>query len=267
MRVIYKGCRGADVTKWQTFLLGKGYVLEVTGQFDDRTDFVTRRWQRSNGLDTDGEVGRASWRAAIAEGFPVIADDEDAPAEPSAKASVGRFPARPAGLRPYTSNEERMRVFGKFAYRSAPTRSNPEAIEITDSWADKHIVMANVAGLYAIGKCRKAAVPCHRAFQPAVERFFAEAHKAGMLRRLVVSYDGLWVPRFIRGSRKTLSNHAWGTAFDLNADANALGHEPAAWGQPGCLYEFVALAHECGMWWGGHFSRRDGMHFELAQKV
>jgi hypothetical protein len=27
----------------------------------------------------------------------------------------------------------------------------------------------------------------------------------------------------------------------------------------------VPLAHEHGFYWGGHFSVRDGMHFEVAQ--
>lgn len=264
-RVIFKGRTGPDVLQWQNFLLGKGFVLQVTGEFDDRTDFVTRRWQKSNGLGVDGEVGRESWKAAIAEGFPVVADDDDT--APNKKPAVGHWPVKPTTLRPYVSNEERMKVFGRFSYRAAPTRSNPEAIEITDGWAETNIIMASVPGLYATGLAKKAQVACHRTFQPAVERFFAEAHKAGMLKRLVLSYDGLWVPRFIRGSRSTLSNHAWGTAFDLNADTNPLGHEPAAWGRTGCLYELVALANECGMWWGGHFTRRDGMHFEKARSV
>ena len=37
---------------------------------------------------------------------------------------------------------------------------------------------------------------------------------AGLLDRLT-NWGGSYVPRFIRGSRTTLSNHAFGTAFDL----------------------------------------------------
>lgn len=265
MRILYKGLTGEDVTRWQTFLMGKGYTLVTDGVFCERTDYVTRSWQRSNKLAVDGQVGRASWKMAIIEGFPIVDSNSSSPVP--AKKVVGRFPARPAGLAPYVSNEERMQVFGRFSYRAAPVKGDPEAIRITDDWEDRHIVKASVPALYAAGLHSKAYVSCHKDFQPAVERFFTEAHKSGMMRRLIKSYDGLWVPRFVRGSRTTLSNHAWGTAFDLNCDTNPRGHEPAAWGEPGCLYELVALAHECGMWWGGHFSRLDGMHFEKAKKV
>ena len=57
---------------------------------------------------------------------------------------------------------------------------------------------------------------------------------------------------------------AW---FDINAKFNALGTEPASMSQPGCVYELVAIAHQHGFYWGGHFGRRDGMHFELARVV
>jgi hypothetical protein len=73
------------------------------------------------------------------------------------------------------------------------------------------------------------------------------------------------VPRFIRGSRTTLSNHAFGTAFDINCDFNRLGHTPALMGERGCVREMVRIAHENGFYWGGHFTRLDGMHFEVAK--
>ena len=60
-------------------------------------------------------------------------------------------------------------------------------------------------------------------------------------------------------------NTAFGTAFDINARYNRLGTEPAGTTQAGCVYRLVPVAHEFGFYWGGHFSRRDGMHFELAR--
>jgi len=36
-------------------------------------------------------------------------------------------------------------------------------------------------------------------------------------------------------------------------------------GQKGCVRELVPIAHENGFYWGGHFSRLDGMHFEIAK--
>jgi hypothetical protein len=73
------------------------------------------------------------------------------------------------------------------------------------------------------------------------------------------------VPIFIRGNTTTLSNHAFGTAFDINADQNSLGARPALVGQRGSTRELVPLANKWGFYWGGHFgSRPDGMHFEIA---
>lgn len=73
------------------------------------------------------------------------------------------------------------------------------------------------------------------------------------------------MPRFVRGSRTTLSNHSWGTAFDINYAWNCLGALPALRGEKGSVRELVPIAHRHGFYWGGHFSRRDGMHFEVAR--
>ncbi len=65
---------------------------------------------------------------------------------------------------------------------------------------------------------------------------------------------------------RPLSNHAYGTAFDINAAQNGLGVEPAAIGKRGCVRELVPLANRHGFFWGGHFSKRkDGMHFEVGK--
>jgi len=62
-----------------------------------------------------------------------------------------------------------------------------------------------------------------------------------------------------------LSNHAFGSAFDINASFNALGVEPARVGDRGCVRELVTIANDHGFYWGGHFAKRpDGMHFEVA---
>ncbi|MBP0649891.1 M15 family metallopeptidase, partial [Mycobacterium tuberculosis] len=55
-------------------------------------------------------------------------------------------------------------------------------------------------------------------------------------------------------------------AFDINAEWNPLGVEPAAMGAKGCVRELVPIANRFGFYWGGHFSTRaDGMHFEVAK--
>jgi hypothetical protein len=36
---------------------------------------------------------------------------------------------------------------------------------------------------------------------------------------------------------------------------------------PGCLLDLVPAANKFGFYWGDHFTRRDGMHFEVAKLV
>jgi hypothetical protein len=74
---------------------------------------------------------------------------------------------------------------------------------------------------------------------------------------------------FVRGlaHRQVLSNHAFGTAFDINYAWNKLGAEPAVESMKGSVYPLIPLAHKHGFYWGGHFSRKDGMHFEIAKVI
>jgi hypothetical protein len=53
--------------------------------------------------------------------------------------------------------------------------------------------------------------------------------------------------------------------FDVNFEWNRMGTVPALRGDKGSVRERVPIANEHGFYWGGHFSRRDGMHFEPAQ--
>ncbi len=92
---------------------------------------------------------------------------------------------------------------------------------------------------------------------------FEQWERAG-LKSHILTWGGSWVPRFVRGSRTQLSNHAWGTAFDVNVRWNMLGTQPALRGQKGSVRELVQIANDNGYYWGGHFHKRiDGMHFEV----
>ena len=84
---------------------------------------------------------------------------------------------------------------------------------------------------------------------------------------MIKTFNGSYVPRLIRGSKTELSSHAFGIAFDINMQWNMLSTEPALLGHKGSVRELVAIAHDHGFYWGGHFSRKDGMHFELAKKL
>lgn len=248
------GSIGPVVVQWQTFLRGQGFHLEATGIFDPGTEAATRAFQKKHRLDIDGKVGNQTFGKAGTLGFELVDQLEGDPV----------FPALP-GFPPLTSNSERQARFGPLEFVSAPTADNPEAIRITNGWDARNLVklvipqMVGIPGANATGR-----VFFHRQGAAQLQALWQAWADRGLLKR-VLGYAGAFNPRFVRGSRTVLSNHAFGTAFDINARQNPLGAEPAAPSQPGCVYELVPVAHEFGFYWGGHFSRRDGMHFELAK--
>jgi hypothetical protein len=160
-------------------------------------------------------------------------------------------------------NASREKLFGKFAYHASPTADNPERIVITDDWAKKNIVKVSLPALSKATGGKYTSMYWHKSAEAQLVKFFEELEKQN-LHTKILSFAGSYVPRFIRGSRSQLSNHSWGTAFDINVPYNGLNKTPALIGQKGCVRDLVPIAHEYGFYWGGNFSRPDGMHFEIA---
>ena len=244
------GDRGPAVGQWQAVLVAAGYSLEPFGaddHFGRLTHQRTIQFQRERGLVPDGVVGAKTWGAV---GEPA----SSLPEPPATK------------LAPLVSTSQRQALFGAFSYEPAPTPQNPEAIRITDGWVGENIRRVVVPQLQGVpGAPHTGGVFFHKAVSDQLVRLFQAWEDAGLLH-LVESWAGSWVPRFIRGSRSTLSNHAFGTAFDINAPWNPLGATPAGRGEKGTVIPLVKLANEHGFFWGGHFrSRPDGMHFEAVQ--
>jgi len=80
------------------------------------------------------------------------------------------------------------------------------------------------------------------------------------LHKEILSFDGIFNPRLIRGSSK-ISLHAFGLAIDLNADEDKLGQDKSTWSD-----KFVQTWKDCGWLWGGDFAdRKDPMHFEWSR--
>lgn len=250
MQSIKKGSKNPDVGRWQLFLRGVDlYFGVIDDDFGPKTHDATVRFQALHGLKQDGVVGNKTYAVAMREGYALI-DDEPFPPPP-------RFASLGAS--------GRNKVYGKFAYLPAPTETNPEAIKITDDWARENIVVVGVPQLQRIsGAPETGRVSCHRLVAPKLLELFAAWEAAGLMKH-VIRWDGLYVPRFVRGSRTTLSSHSHGSAFDINAKWNGLGQVPAARGDTGSVRELVPIANRLGWYWGGHFSRPDGMHFELIE--
>jgi D-alanyl-D-alanine carboxypeptidase/Predicted Peptidoglycan domain len=174
------------------------------------------------------------------------------------------FPPRP-DFAPLVTNRQRETLFGHYQYVSAPQPGNPEAIRIAGSWEHDNIVEVLIPQLRkALGDKAPNSIRFHRLAAGQLQSLWAEWERAGLLNR-ILSFGGGFVARFVRGSRSVLSNHAFGSAFDINEAYNPFGQRPVSNGRKGCVRDLVPIANRCGFYWGGHYQgRTDGMHFEIA---
>lgn len=257
MRVLRLNDSGADVKRWQFFLRGQGFDPgPADGKFGPPTREASISFQLRHGLVGDGLVGNRTIGQAMLLGFEVATDSSVAVSSPS-------FPP-PPDFPPLVGLRARQKAFGKFRFAHEPIPGNPEHIRVLDNWAADNIGVARLPISRLRGGPASGKVQFYRKAIPQLEAMWAEWEENKLLKCLL-TWDGSYVPRFIRGSTKTLSNHAFGTAFDVNAERNPLGAQPALMGKKGCVRELVSIANKHGFYWGGHFKKRpDGMHFEVA---
>ena len=256
MKVLRLNSTGPVVKRWQQFLRGRGLLVDTTGTFDAATDKATRKFQGMYNLTVDGVVGNQTLTKAGELGFELV----DYVAEPDS----GYPPAPGFGsLTPAVAQAK----FGPLQFVASPTTSNPEKITITNGFDTNRLQRLTVPQLVGIpGAPASGKVLVHQLAATAFAGLWAAWQAAGYLN-LVLSYDGTYDPRFVRGSaaKQTLSNHAFGVAFDINVAWNPFGAEPASRGTKGCLYDLVPIANQHRFFWGGHYkTRRDGMHFEYV---
>lgn len=268
MRTLKLGLRGDDVIRWETFLKGcypkNSLIVDVL--FDQPTHDLTCKFQSDNGLSPDGIVGSRTYGAAMRRGFnPGIEDD---------RTDIGpNWPPRPSNLT-QISPLEREKIFGKFSFISMPGVDkhgnviNPEGIKITDDWVKNNITRVFIKQLIGVqGAPKSGIIDLHKKIANQYVKMFQAWDDAG-LKKLILSFGGSWVPRYIRGSRTSLSNHSWGTAIDINVKWNPLGAQPALVNEIGSVRELAIIAYEFGQCWGGWFnSRPDGMHFETFKII
>ncbi len=267
LKVLRPGTRHPDVVMWEEFLLGYGFCnTEVDNHFNADSVSSTKLFQDAHSLKVDGWVGSETWRKAIQLGLDIYEDETSAKDGPD-------WPATP-DLMPIVGTSGRMATWGKMTYRPAGTKSNPEGVVITNSWS-KNVVSVDtplidrIPGMQYKGKLVGGGpkkVTIHQLIKDSFLALWDAWDDAGLLD-CIITWAGAWNPRFIRGSRTSLSNHAFATAFDINAPWNGLRRVPALVGKRGCVRELVPIANELGWYWGGHFSRRDGMHWEATEKA
>ena len=257
MNVIKLGSKSKEVKAIQYFLIGQGYSVIADGDFGKKTQVAVKSYQKSNGLKSDGVIGNGTLNVMLSDGLALM------PTPDNSDEFKAEFPKRP-NFSPLETNSQRASVFGRFSYKSSPTRDNPERIVVTDGWADKNLETFSCPQLIKLGLSKSGNVTFHKKAKAQFLGLWADWEKANLLDR-VKTWEGAYIPRFVRGSRSVLSNHAFGSAFDINYEGNELGSIPAKLGEKNCVRELVSLAHKWGFYWGGHFSRQDGMHFEIAK--
>ena len=260
MRTLRRGSTGPDVQAWLNFLRGRDFYPDETDSvFGPKAEAATKAFQERYKLGADGVVGPQTYARAMQLGFSLVEDDDGSKAGPN-------WPPQP-DLEPLIGNEARAAVFGKFRYRPAGTKGNPEAIRILDDWQAKNIVKVEIPQLVGLkGAGGAKSFWFHRLCARQIQAFFEAVEKVG-LAHLLLTWGGSYVPRFIRGSRSVLSNHSFGSAFDINVPWNYMGSVPALVGKKGSVREIVELAAKFGLFWGGYFRRKDGMHFEVARPM
>jgi peptidoglycan hydrolase-like protein with peptidoglycan-binding domain len=252
------GSVGARVYMWQSFLRGRGLDPgPVDGQFGDLTRDATIAYQTRYGLSPDGVVGLRTLLKATSQGFELAEQPRD-------DDRGSNFPPPPA-FAPLITNRERAQVFGSFDFVHAPTAADRDTVRILGNWQRDNIVKVSVPQIRGVQGARgRDYIWFHRLGARQLQALWRAWEVAGLLER-VLTYEGSFNPRFVRGSTTNLSNHAFGSGFDINYTWNKLGHVPALVGQRGSVRELVPIANQHGFYWGGHWQgRKDGMHFELA---
>lgn len=255
MKLLKLGVKNADVKKWQYFLIGQElYQGLATGTFDQVTHTATVAFQNQQELHPDGVVGNRTVGRAMQLGFGVIEDK-------GTDITSENFPDKP-NFPPLVSNRQRAAIFGTLTFKSKPLPNNRENIEITNNWDKDNVIKTMVPQLIPLKGT--ATVYFHKKGVKQLIKLFQDWEDAGLMHK-VLSWEGAYNPRFVRGSKTVLSNHAFATAFDINFKWNKLGVVPALFGKKGSVRQLVKIAHNNGSYWGGHFTRKDGMHFEIAK--
>jgi hypothetical protein len=271
-----------EVQRWQYFLRKRGIaqVGAIDGDFGLKSETGTKMFQASVGISPNGKVDDRTLTAAAALGYSVKPDDY----YDQLKASGG--PPAPGNLTS-PGNASRNRDFTCFKFRQLrrDLRPDKEAIVIRGScdgtiadWVADKIVDIEMPQL-RFARGYNGAFRTHRLAAPQFKRLFERWERDDLLH-LILTYEGCFVPRYKRnqapagdaghGDRESkdvpqLSNHSFGSAFDINYADNLLGSVPADWGAHGCTRELVAAANAEKIYWGGHFGTQDGMHFEISK--
>ena len=98
---------------------------------------------------------------------------------------------------------------------------------------------------------------CNKDLVTPITQAFKSLITTGHVKE-IKTWDGCFNIRQKRGIA-SMSLHSWGIAVDINAFENGLNQTPKL--TPG----FVKCFTDAGFDWGGAWTRKDGMHFQLSK--
>jgi hypothetical protein len=253
---------------WNRFLRERRLDAGAGDEFDAASKAGTEGFQlwlrqqfpaRAKQIQVDGHPGNQTF------GFACGMSRTDWMTPAAIANSVGvAYPARSPEL-PQASLRLQEDLFGVIDWEPAPTPTEKERIRVTNDFVAQHIVSIRIPQLAGMpGASASGRVQAHKSIAPQLAALWRAWESQG-IAGLIKGFGGLWNLRLVRGGAE-LSNHAWGTAFDVNVSANYLSHLPAFPGENGCLFKHVPIAQDYGFGWGGHYAGRlDGMHFEARR--
>lgn len=132
----------------------------------------------------------------------------------------------------------------------------------------RHLVTVKPPFYLWYGDKKVTAFSFHEKAAPAIERVFAKIWEyygkdQKLIDKLEISfYSGAYNHRLVRGSTTKWSNHARGSAYDMDAEDNALGA-----GRGDIPFPVIAAFKSEGFCWGGDYhGRTDPMHFEACDR-
>ena len=124
-----------------------------------------------------------------------------------------------------------------------------------DPTLERGMVVWDVPANLEIGVIPKK-IYCNRDLVNPLQQAFKNLIDTGKVAELK-TWDGCFNIRKKRGL-SSMSLHSWGLAIDVNAAWNQLNMNPTL------SKEFVKCFTDAGFDWGGAWTRKDGMHMQLA---
>ena len=141
---------------------------------------------------------------------------------------------------------------------------DPNLLETQNKWFELWQVPQDIqtafshvrfSALGTIGFPKKIFI--NKDFKPVLEKALRNLMSRGLTQELK-TWDGVFIIRTKR-ALTSLSLHSWAIAVDVNAFENQLNKVPKL--SPA----FVKCFTDAGMDWGGTWTRKDGMHFQLSK--